>query len=72
MALTLGPMTAQAIDAFWAWWANANRAFDEAFSSRKGLPQQLVDAMTAHVHAIHEPLDCATVDPQWEMVHAWP
>jgi hypothetical protein len=50
-------MSATAIDEFWRWWATASGAFAESFSAGASLKQELIEAMSAHVTAIHESLD---------------
>jgi hypothetical protein len=50
-------MSAQAIDDFWRWWATANSEFASAFTAREGLREELVEAMSRRVSAIHESLD---------------
>jgi hypothetical protein len=50
-------MPGDAIEAFWSWWPTVREDFARAFSTREPLDPALIEAMTAHVKAIHESLD---------------
>jgi hypothetical protein len=49
--------TTAAIDAFWQWWATANQAFAQAFSTHGPLDQALLSEMSQRVEAIDPALD---------------
>lgn len=49
-----------AIDEFWAWWAGAGEELAATINAKEPLNEHQIEAISEHVHAIHESL-------AWEM-----